>query len=1012
MRAAEVPGSASCPACGRVLAPDAIEGLCAACLLAAGSETITAGSVDDLPTVSSANGAGPSSGMDGPRLDDGRVWGGYRIGRLLGRGGMGEVYEAEHLDSGRRVALKVLRSRLQSPEERARFLREGQLAASVSHPHTVYIYGSDVVAGMPVISMELLPGGTLKDRVATEGPLSPGAAVSAVLDIVGGLDAAHAAGILHRDIKPSNCFIDRDGTVKVGDFGLSVSTLARDVHHELATTGFEGTPQFAAPEQLRGEPLDVRADIYAVGATLFYLLTGRPPFDAPDLRALFARVSSEPPPSPRALRPGVPAALAAVVVQCLAKPPGDRPASYAALADALRPFLPRADAPARPGIRFVAGVVDSAILAVPVTVWSMWAADPVTQTPERSALVSLWASLAAVVYYLVLEGAWRASPGKRAFRLRVAAADGSIPSFARVTARTLIYFGLMNLPTALLLATDALSIVTTSNVRAALGLAMTAVLFATIRRRNAWAAVHDLWTGTRVVERPALQARPGVTPAAAFETAAVAAHDPGRRCGPFTVVADAGAVGAGRLLVGFDPVLRRQVWMHGVAPDVPPPSAARRDVSRVGRLHWLSGRRTASEHWDAYESPDGGPLALVPGAVTWRMLKRWLLDLAQELRAAEADGSLPILDLDRLWLRQDGRLVLLDFPVPGPGPGTGGHQARAAGLTPVGLLAAVGASGMRAMSERGRPPAMPLSARARIEGWSAPVPPPLERVHADLFAAAAAPDDVTRLRRSIPIALAAAPAIVITVAAALMLPYMQRFMSNPQTVEILSGLSALQNANPPPASRLRDPEVRRAMERYLVGRHGAVLADDAFWETIMMQGALQRLRPVADDLLARHRDFSAEDVDRAATAIAREREQWARQSRVQLRGLLNVGGIIVSAMTGLAIAVVAVLGLLSAVMVPGGVMTRALGHAVVDRHGREIGRARSLARAAVAWMPALVWLAWLAASPKVQGYVPSPSAPWTGVVVALGLLMAGAILTIVRTRGPHDRMMGTWMVAQ
>ena len=125
---------------------------------------------------------------------------------------MGEVYEAEHVDSGRRIALKVLRSRLQNADERARFLREGQLAASVSHPHTVYIFGSEEIAGMPVISMELLPGGTLKDRVAADGPLPPAEAVAAVLDIIGGLDAAQAAGILHRDIKPSNCFVDSDGS--------------------------------------------------------------------------------------------------------------------------------------------------------------------------------------------------------------------------------------------------------------------------------------------------------------------------------------------------------------------------------------------------------------------------------------------------------------------------------------------------------------------------------------------------------------------------------------------------------------------------------------------------------------------------------------------------------------------------------------------------------------------------------------------------------------------------------
>src|SRR5204862_1213259 len=133
---------------------------------------------------------------------EGLDWGGYRIVRMLGAGGMGEVYEAEQTASGRRVALKVLRSRLQRAEDRARFLREGQLAASISHPHTVYIFGSEEIAGMPVITMELLPGGTLKERVTANGPMPAQEAVAAIMDIIGGLDAAQAAGVLHRDIKP------------------------------------------------------------------------------------------------------------------------------------------------------------------------------------------------------------------------------------------------------------------------------------------------------------------------------------------------------------------------------------------------------------------------------------------------------------------------------------------------------------------------------------------------------------------------------------------------------------------------------------------------------------------------------------------------------------------------------------------------------------------------------------------------------------------------------------------
>ncbi len=334
--------SRRCPRCGRQLPPDAPEGLCASCLLTAGAETLT-GSSDATSTGVASTGDPSRPGA--PRLVDGQLWGPYRVIRLLGRGGMGEVYEAEQLETGRRLALKVLRDTLRGDEDRARFLREGQLAASISHAHTVYIFGSEEVGGAPAITMELLSGGTLKDRVSAEGPMPPSAAVSAVLDIIGGLDAAQAAGILHRDIKPSNCFVDADGAVKVGDFGLSISTLTRDVRHELATAGFEGTPQFAAPEQLRGEPLDVRADIYAVGATLYYLLTGRPPLDAPDFRELVSKVASEKPPSPRVLRRDIPRGLAAVVLRCLAKAPAGRPQSYAELADLLRPYVSADEAP-------------------------------------------------------------------------------------------------------------------------------------------------------------------------------------------------------------------------------------------------------------------------------------------------------------------------------------------------------------------------------------------------------------------------------------------------------------------------------------------------------------------------------------------------------------------------------------------------------------------------------------------------------------------------------------------
>ena len=482
--------SRRCPRCGRQLPPDAAEGLCAACLLTAGAETLTRSS--DATSTGVASTDDPSR-PGAPRLVDGQLWGAYRVIRLLGRGGMGEVYEAEQLETGRRLALKVLRDTLRGDEDRARFLREGQLAASISHAHTVYIFGSEEVGGAPAITMELLSGGTLKDRVTAEGPMPPSAAVSAVLDIIGGLDAAQAAGILHRDVKPSNCFVDADGDVKVGDFGLSISTLSRDVRHELGTTGFEGTPQFAAPEQLRGEPLDVRADIYAVGATLYYLLTGRPPLDAPDYRALVSKVASEKPLSPRVLRRDIPRGLAAVVLRSLAKAPAGRPQSYAELADLLRPYQSARDVAAPLGTRLIAWIADSAIVSV--MVWllasSAWTLGVTLESAALLLRLSAWSWLASVIYYLVLEGGWGASLGKRLMGLRVTAqtpSESNARWWLRVGQRTVVF----HVPTVIYFMGAARGPTVSGLVYTALSLLLTILLFSTARRGNGWTGVHEL----------------------------------------------------------------------------------------------------------------------------------------------------------------------------------------------------------------------------------------------------------------------------------------------------------------------------------------------------------------------------------------------------------------------------------------------------------------------------------------------------------------------------------------
>jgi serine/threonine protein kinase len=229
----------------------------------------------------------------------------------------------------------------------------------VNHPNVVYIFGAAEIDGTSVISMELVSGGTLKDRVQQQGPMQPADAVDAILQVIAGLEAAATVGILHRDVKPSNCFIDPRNHVKIGDFGLSISTLRRADSTLTEAGTFLGTPAFAAPEQLRGEALDVRSDIYAVGATLFYLLTGRAPIEETDLVRLVARIGTEHPPSPKALQPTVPQGLGAVVLRCLAKDPAKRYATYAGLAEELRPFSSSALAPAPLPLRAVAFMLDS-----------------------------------------------------------------------------------------------------------------------------------------------------------------------------------------------------------------------------------------------------------------------------------------------------------------------------------------------------------------------------------------------------------------------------------------------------------------------------------------------------------------------------------------------------------------------------------------------------------------------------------------------------------------------------
>ena len=262
----------------------------------------------------------------------------YSLVRLLGRGGMGSVYEARDTLVGDVVALKTLElGRDASPEALERFSREVRLARRVSHPHVARTHDLGTHEGQAFLTMEYVKGEDLWVLLTRERALAPVRAARIALAIAEGLAAAHAAGVVHRDLKPANILIEPGGRVVLTDFGI-----ARAVVGEAAarTGGPVGTPMYMAPEQVSGEPVDGRADLYALGLVLFEMLTGEAPFPAETPWATAMLRLRQAPPDLRG-RPSVPAPLGALVHHCLGRAPEARPESASEVARVLRDWLAR-----------------------------------------------------------------------------------------------------------------------------------------------------------------------------------------------------------------------------------------------------------------------------------------------------------------------------------------------------------------------------------------------------------------------------------------------------------------------------------------------------------------------------------------------------------------------------------------------------------------------------------------------------------------------------------------------
>jgi len=993
--------------------------------------------------------------------------GGYRLLRALGSGGMGTVYEAEHEGTGRRVAIKLIRPEFADSDDAVeRFRREGRLASTITHPRCVFVLAADEERGRPYIVMELMPGRNLADLVEKEGPLPVESAVRLVLDIIEGLQEAHRCGVVHRDVKPSNCFLDALGRVKVGDFGLAKSLL-KDQH--LTHTGaFLGTLLYAAPEQIRMDPVDHRADVYSVGATLYYLLTGRAPFQTDDAAATLARTMSDPLPPMRGHRPDLPATLDEIVAKALQRNRDQRYQSLEELRLALLPFVPGDHTVAEVGWRVGALLLDALILApldVVILLLILAAVGVGFDDPAGSAdlTVGLLSQLGGLVlglaYFGGLERTYGCTPGKWLCRLRVCDAETfDRPTWAQALLRTLVFFLFKDLGPLVVgflvqplneilasetdrtdwgvLATSAVAVWVLPLLAMVLGLAATGL---TMRRRNGYRGVHELASGTRTIRLAATRERRRLPVVEHIPVAAQSDSRPPGRMGAFQVRHALAWQGEQGLLLAEDSGLGRQVWiwLHGEGSDFCPPG--RRDVGRTTRPRWLASGVEDGRTWDAFVAAPGCPLPVLLRSgrrLLWADFLPVLEQLAEELSLAVEDGTLPrTLTLEQVWIEPSGRVQLLDAP---PTPTAASPEpddaARALRLLREACRLALEGTPQRAESPPHLAAPLPGPASAlmdRLFDTERADPPPYRHpaeLRCELEASKERPTEVSKSRRGLHLAV---QSVLLAVGLAVMYLSVPLFVQGQFWQRFFAGglAKAVLELTPP------EPDLEAFVARSPAGDPAQLLVDLRVARVALTE-ELERGQAEAEHVLkscsgwvrnleVRLRKDITENLKRAVADQASDAAGLSRLAQTASQNLAysdvfaHQAGPDVWAVLAL-VAFWPVVWGLWAFATRGGWLRWLAGIRLVQADGRPASRLRCLWRCVVIWLPIVALLALSAAADltRLWHYRDAPTGNAVLAWVAWGawwlaVLLLPAYVWFARqtpVQSLHDRLAGTYQV--